>query len=281
MPIRETLSFGLVGQPIEVLTRLRSGAIWIFIGMGARFVSGTIGGLLGVGAVAAMEFSVAFGVGVALLGFLVLVGAEVVSLIGHWRYSTPLTGVRPDGWKYGGYRRTLRITSVILVVVAIANSPLPMLALASAGATTTSAFGATSSPGMRAVDIAFMITYFGAALLSGLAQIIRYIATAAYTSALATRLPDQKLARRAKFVYQGTALAIIAVIVLVAVFAGASALAGTTGTAVGVGMIVSGIGLVLTAILSLALWVAWIVMLAQFLAGISKVRKRAMLGQTA
>lgn len=276
LAIQETLRFGLVGQPIEVLNRLRSGVIWIFAGIGAQFVAGILSSIFSaVGITLLAQNSMGQGIAVAIVGMLFVVAAQTVSLIGYWRYSTPLAGPKLDGWKYGKFRRTLRITSVILIAFSMFNSPLPMIAFAGGGAANPAAAAAQTAAPSAAAIIGLGVTA-GVSLLLGLSELIRYLTTAAYTSALAARLPNPKLARLSAFIYKGTAWVIIGVIGLVCVFVVASAVSGTVGSGMGLGMILSGIGMILIALFAFGLWIAWIVMLAQFLAAISKVRKRAM-----
>ncbi len=275
-PIRDSRELGLLSQPVPTLTRIRSGAIWIFIGIGAQFVGGTANSVFSAVGAAMGQQSMAVAIVLGVIGALFALAGQSVSVVGYWRYTTPLAGAAPPRMAGEGYRRTMRVTSVLMLVLTFLTAPTSMMVVLGGMAQS----GGAQSRFADQIMLTILVITMGLSVLTGLTELIRYLCTAAYTAALARRLPNLKLALRATRVYRWTAGIIIAAIGLVALFAISAALSGVNGSAFGIGAVVSGIGALVIGVIAFALWIAWIVMLAQFLAAISKVRKRAMAEQT-
>jgi len=273
-PIAESVAFGLASQPIPLLSRLRSGPIWIFSGLGAQLVAGVANSAFSSFAMVAFaQNSTWLAVAIVLAGAVCALGAQVALFIGYWRYATPLEGAPPPGWK-DGHRRTLRATSVAALGLTVVTAPSSFLVLL------LTAPSPGAPPGAAPAGWMFVVAMAGVGLgfIGGLVELVRYLSTAGHTAALAKRIPDPKLARLAKHMYRWTAGVIIASVVL----AGAMILAAAVQTGgapfgSGVAFFAPMLGLVLVAFIAFGLWIGWIVMLAKALAAVSRVRRAAIL----
>ncbi|MGP1310632.1 MAG: hypothetical protein ACTS27_10585 [Phycisphaerales bacterium] len=277
--IENTLSFRLAAQSPRVLKRLRDGPIWIFAGMGAQLIVGFASSLLIMMAIGVWQQSRAAAVALGLGGVVIAIATQAVSFIGYWKLSTPLSGPVPTEWNYNRFRKTLRVAAVVVLVLNALGAPLALLGvsfLGAAGAMAPASGTATANPPIGSV-VALGLNA-GIGLLAAFAQLIRYLASAAYIRGLAERIPDASLANLAQRIYRWTAAILITAVCLVIVMGVLASFTTGSGALPGLFVLVPGVGFLVVAVIAFVLWICWIVMVAKFLAKIVKVRAAVLRG---
>lgn len=228
--------------------------------LGARLVWWSIAAIL-IGIVAGVLFNAAPASFSAVLGPLISIAASALGLAGWWLLSTPDPAAGAD--RDARARRVLRAAVVVSAACFLVNTVIAL----SLGVRSPGFLGFLRAPAApqsagQAVSAIAMLLAGIASLVANVAWLVQFFAAMVYLRAVAPRVPDMKIASRARVLmwFMGTIVAMIVLMFLIALILAAVTQSGNAM-----------LGLMLPACL---LGVAFLVWFVLYIGLIDRIKRR-------